>query len=168
MKRIISLIALVVMVSPIVSCEQVGGLFGKKTTEQQKMEEIAAKAAEMIAAQQKKAADEKAKLDQQVEAEVQKRLAEEKAKTVEAQQTTQPTVIEKIIIKDSKAPATAGTAEAKPTGYLRIYVDKGLGGGAMTIPFGRNISTTNGTAFKDNCSSASYKIPAGWQVAIYA
>ena len=70
MKRIISLIALVVLVSPIVSCDQLGGLFGKKTTEQQKMEEIAAKAAEMITAQQKKAADEKAKLDQQVEAEV--------------------------------------------------------------------------------------------------
>ena len=72
-------------------------------------------------------------------------------------------MIEKIIIKDATT-----AAEAKPTGYLRIYVDKGLGGGSMSIPFGRDMSTTNGTAFKDNCSSASYKVPDGWQVAIYA
>jgi len=185
MKRVSAiLLSVIFMISALAACDQFKNMGGNKAEEEKKkMEEMASQVAQKLAEDQKKVEEEKAKMNQQIETEVQKRLAEEKAKAAAAQPQTQPTaqqpvpekIVERIIIKEK---ATDNTKEKnaerskevaeKLSGYLRIYIDKGLRGGSMTIPFGRNISTSNGTGFKDNCSSASYHIPAGWQVSLYA
>lgn len=161
------------------SCDQLKGLMGdKKAEEQKKLEEIASQMAQKMMEQQKKEAEEKAKQAQAIEAEVQKRLAALQAETQaqqapQTQPTTQPTekIIEKIIIKE-KAPAEKKSE--KLSGYVKLYEHKGNFGNSYTLSFGRNSPDTDhvlndqrSTNFKDNCSSATYKIPAGWRVSLY-
>lgn len=75
MRHLVIVALLVALSCSFVSCNQ----FGSKEDELKKTEEIAAKAAALIVEQQKKDAEEKAKLEQQVQEEVQKQIAEKEA-----------------------------------------------------------------------------------------
>lgn len=173
MKPFLIATSLIFALSTMTSCKQAGQFFGKKEDERQKLEEIAAKAAELLAAQQKKEAEEKAKLEEQIEAEVQKRLAEKAAET----QPTAEKPVEKVIIIKEKAASGREVAAAKPSagsGYVRLYDDKGFTDRILTVRFGRDIgnmhyvSSDDGkSGFNDKASSARYSIPDGWQALLY-
>ncbi len=71
------------------------------------------------------------------------------------------------------APTVAKKAY-KPSGYVKLYEHKGMGGYTLTLGYGRGSGDTDssyadqgGANFKDKCSSVSYKIPAGWRVSLY-
>ncbi len=105
----------------------------------------------------------KAKLEQEIRAKI-----EAEQKVVATQPVTQPTqkVVERIIVRDAPK-TTASEAPARLSGYIHVYTDSQLSGKNMRLSFGQNMHTTDGTAFKDNITSFSYQIPAGWQVSLY-
>jgi len=184
MKRTFAIVlSMIFIVSALASCDQFKNLGSNKAEEEKKRtEEITAQVAQKLAEEQKKAAEERAKMQQQIDSEVQRRLSEKEAEMKKATETQaqakapqpEPTkVVEHVIVKE-KVPTTPSpkTAEqpvqvAKLSGYIHVYTDSQLSGKNWRIPFGNNINTTDGTAFKDNITSIEYQIPNGWQVALY-
>lgn len=70
--------------------------------------------------------------------------------------------------------AVSGHIQAASKGYVKLYEHSGMQGLSHTINFGNDEADTNwvivdqgGANFKDKCSSASYKIPAGYRVLLY-
>lgn len=75
MKHLIIAVLLAALPCSFVACDP----FGQGEDEKKMTEEIAAKAAALLAEQQKKEAEAKAKLDQQIQEEVQRQMAEKEA-----------------------------------------------------------------------------------------
>jgi hypothetical protein len=91
-------------------------------------------------------------------------------------------VVEKVIVKEvpakpaaSAAPASAApAAEAKPTGYVKLWDDAGFTDRSLTVHFGRdignmrNVNSDDGkSGFNDKCSSVKWSVPPGWQAVLY-
>ena len=70
--------------------------------------------------------------------------------------------------------ALSWQTQAASTGYVKLYEHSGMQGLSYTLNFKSDAPDTNwvavdqgGANFKDKCSSASYKIPAGYRVTLY-
>lgn len=194
-KAFAMVLTLVFVTSALTSCDQFKKLGGDKAAEEKKkMEEMAAQIATKLAEDAKKAEEEKKKFQEQIDAEVTKRLAEKEAEMKKAAETqpvaptTQPTtqkeepvkVVERIIIKEkepAKKPAPSERAEQiaqKLSGYVRLYDDAGFTDRILTVRFGRDIgnmhyvSSDDGkSGFNDKASSVKYSVPAGYQAVLY-
>lgn len=87
-------------------------------------------------------------------------------------------VVEKVVVKEVPAKTPAATATpapaAKPTGYVKLYDDKGFTDRVLTIGLGRDLGNLEYTGsddgkggFNDKASSVKYSVPAGWKAVLY-
>jgi outer membrane murein-binding lipoprotein Lpp len=196
-RLILTVLLAVVLALPLVSCDKLGQMMGKKDEKaeqvqqtEQKLKEMEAKMLQMEAeAKARKEAEDKAKAEEELRAKI---AAEVKAQaeTQPASPTTQPTtppaatttppapaptkVVERVIVKEVPVPAPATPAPTKASGYVRLYDDAGFTDRILTVRFGRDIgnmhyvNSDDGKAgFNDKASSVKYSVPAGWHAILY-
>ena len=183
-KRIVMATVAASFVLPLVACDKLGGMMGKKddTAQQQalqaqqdqKMKDLEAKVQAMEAeAKARKEAEEKAKAEEELKAKI---AAEVKAQAetqpnaavTTTQPTTQPSatttpeqpkVVERVIIKEvpAKTPPPAVAPAAKQSGYVRLYDDAGFTDRSLTIRFGRDIGNMHYISSDDGKSGFNDK-----------
>jgi hypothetical protein len=183
MRRVLTVILAGAFVLPLVSCDKLTQLTGKKVEEvspqDQKMKELEAKVQQMEAeAKARKEAEEKAKAEEELRAKI---AAEVKAQTETqaAAPATQPAtppaavtpapaptkVVERVIVKEvpakpkaEAAPSAAAAATpTKASGYVRLYDDAGFTDRILTVRFGRDIGNMHYISSDDGKSGFNDK-----------
>ncbi|HSA59411.1 MAG TPA: hypothetical protein VLJ37_06965 [bacterium] len=182
MRRVLTIILVGAFVLPLVSCDKLTQLTGKKVEEvspqDQKMKELEAKVQQMEAeAKARKEAEEKAQAEAEMRAKIEAEL-KAKAETQPAAPTTQPAtppaavtpapaptkVVERVIVKEvpakpaaEAAPSATAATPTKASGYVRLYDDAGFTDRILTVRFGRDIGNMHYVSSDDGKSGFNDK-----------
>jgi hypothetical protein len=187
MRRALTVILAGALVLPLVSCDKLGEMMGKKAApteaelkQQQselKLKEMEAKVLQMEAeAKARKEAEEKAKAEEELKAkiaaEVKAQAETQPAAPAAAATTTPPAatpaapapaptkVVERVIVKEVPAPAPSAPAASTPSkasGYVRLYDDAGFTDRILTVRFGRDIGNMHYVSSDDGKSGFNDK-----------